>query len=173
MQSAIFSAGYEWMPHTSFTDTISGFAETCFRLKNSLQTFVSIKIKTVFMELMSAQKRILVLDKDNRIQSVVDEISCYGDYNIRVLYDPNAVYNQAKTFKPDLIILDYLLLDGDCALICSDFKEDKSLQTVPIIIVTAYKTKKANADFYNCDALFIKPLDMQVLASRMNYLMAS
>lgn len=74
------------------------------------------------MELMSAQKRILVLDKDSRIQSVVDEISCYGDYNIRVLYDPNAVYNQAKTFKPDLIILDYLLLDGDCALICSDFK---------------------------------------------------
>ena len=125
------------------------------------------------MELLKAQKKILVLDKDNRIRSVVDEISCYGDYNIQVLYDPNSVYNKAKVFKPDLIILDYLLLDGDCALICKDFKEDKKLQSVPIIIVTAYKTKKANADFYNCDALFIKPLDMQVLASRMAYLMAS
>lgn len=125
------------------------------------------------MELLNAQKRILVLDKDNRIRSVVDEISCYGDYDIQVLYDPNSVYDKAKTFKPDLIILDYLLLDGDCALICQDFKEDKKLQTIPIIIITAYKTKKINSDFYNCDALFIKPLDMQVLASRMSYLMAS
>ncbi|MGI4750723.1 MAG: response regulator [Janthinobacterium lividum] len=125
------------------------------------------------MELLNAQKRILVLDKDNRIQSVVDEISDYGDYNIQVLYDPNSVYDQAKIFKPDLIILDYLLLDGDCALICQDFKDDQKLQSVPIIVITAYKTKKANADFYNCDALFIKPLDMQVLASRMLYLLAS
>lgn len=129
--------------------------------------------KHCFMELVSSQKRILVLDKDNRILSVVDEISSYGDYDIKTIYDPNSVFDQAKSFKPDLIILDYLLLDGDCALICQDFKEDEKLKSVPIIIVTAYKTRKANADFYKCDALFIKPLDMQVLASRMSYLLAS
>ena len=125
------------------------------------------------MELINQQKRILVLDKDNRIFSVVDEISSYGDYNIQTIYDPNGVYDRAKTFKPDLIILDYLLLDGDCALICEDFKEDTELEQVPIIIVTTYKTKRTSEDFYKCDALFIKPLDMQVLASRISYLMAS
>lgn len=125
------------------------------------------------MESLFKQKRILVLDKDNRILSVVDEIMRFGDYDVSITYDPYAIFDMAKTYQPDLIILDYLLIDQDCALICQDFKDDKELKDVPIIIVTAYKTKKANSDFYKCDALFIKPLDMQVLASRMDYLMAS
>jgi len=125
------------------------------------------------MELLGKQKRILVLDKDNRILSVVDEIMNYGDWEVRTTYDPHAVFDIAKNYRPDLIILDYLLLDNDCALICQDFKDDAEFKSVPIIIVTAYKTKKANADSYNCDALFIKPLDMEVLASRIEYLMAS
>ena len=125
------------------------------------------------MELLGKQKKILVLDKDNRILSVVDEMMCYGDWEVRTTYDAYSVYDIAQSYRPDLIILDYLLLDNDCALICQDFKEDTQLQNVPIIIVTAYKTKKANADSFKCDALFIKPLDMEVLASRMEFLMAS
>jgi len=125
------------------------------------------------MELLDKQKRILVLDKDNRILSVVDEIMNYGDWDVRTTYDPYSVFNIAKTYKPDLVILDYLLLDNDCALICQDFKDDTELQNLPIIIVTAYRTKKANVDSYKCDALFIKPLDMEVLASRIEYLVAS
>ena len=125
------------------------------------------------MELIDRQKRILVLDKDNRIRSVVDEMLDYGDWDVSVTYDPYAVYDKAKIYKPDLIILDYLLLDNDCALICQDFKDDTQLRDIPVIVVTAYKTRKANPDFFKCDALFIKPLDMSVLASRMEYLMAS
>jgi len=125
------------------------------------------------MELLNKQKRILVLDKDNRIRSVVDEMLLYGDWDVSVIYDPYSVYDKAQTYRPDLIILDYLLLDNDCATICQDFKDDVDLQAIPIIVVTAYKTRKANADFFKCDALFIKPLDMTVLASRMEYLMAS
>ena len=125
------------------------------------------------MELLSKQKKVLVLDKDNHILSVVDEMMQYGDWNISTTYDPYSVFDNAKVYRPDIIILDYLLLDKDCELICQDFKADSELQNVPIIIVTAYKTKKASADYFKCDALFIKPLDMQVLASRMDYLMAS
>jgi two-component system cell cycle response regulator DivK len=125
------------------------------------------------MELLDKQKKILVLDKDNRILSVVDEMMYYGDWQVRTIYDPYSVHDVAQSYQPDLIILDYLLLDNDCALISQDFKDDTELQNIPIIIVTAYKTKKANADSFKCDALFIKPLDMQVLASRMEYLMAS
>lgn len=125
------------------------------------------------MELLDKQKRILVLDKDNRITPVVDEMMNYGDWDIKTTYDPYAVYNLAKEYHPDLVLLDYLLLDNDCELICRDFKADDELEKLPIIIVTRYKTKKASADSYKCDALFIKPMDMEVLASRIDYLMAS
>lgn len=125
------------------------------------------------METLNKQKQILVLDKDNRILSVVDEIRCYGDWDVSITYDPYAVFDKAKNCRPDLIILDYLLLDNDCALICRDFKDDDELRSVPIIIVTAYKTRKANPDYFKCDAIFIKPLDMGLFASRMDYLLAS
>lgn len=125
------------------------------------------------MERLKKRKEILVLDKDNRILSVVDEITGYGNWDISITYDPYSVFNLAKAKKPDLIILDYFLLDDHCEEICSDFKDDAELSGVPIIIVSAFRTKKARADYYKCDALFIKPLDMEVLASRIDYLMAS
>jgi len=125
------------------------------------------------MELLSTRKKILVLDKDSRMLPVVDDIMNYGDFDIHILYDTNAVYDKARQIHPDLIILDYLLLDNDCAMICQDFKNDIQLEAIPIIIVTAFNTKKVTADSYKCDALFVKPLDMNVLASRIDYLMAS
>lgn len=125
------------------------------------------------MNLVNKQKRILVLDKDNKIFSLVDEIMYFGYSDIHVTFDPNAVYDIAKSYQPDLIILDYLLMDNDCSEICSDFKKDSNLKNVPIIVVTAYRNKRINLDSFNCDALFIKPLDIEILASRMEYLIAS
>ena len=52
------------------------------------------------MELLGRQRRVLVLDKDNRIASVVDEMMWYGDWDVVVTYDPNAVFDKAKACKP-------------------------------------------------------------------------
>jgi two-component system cell cycle response regulator DivK len=125
------------------------------------------------MKTTANKKKILILDKNSRMLSVIDDIMHYGDFDVHLTYDPNAVYHKAKLIHPDLIILEYLLLDVDCALVCRDFKEDEQLKGVPIIVVTDFKTKKAQQESYECDALFVKPLDMELLASRMQYLMAS
>ncbi|MET3978491.1 DNA-binding response OmpR family regulator [Mucilaginibacter sp. UYP25] len=125
------------------------------------------------METSTSQKTILILDKDNRILSVVDDIMHLGNYDIHVMIDPNAVFDKAKILKPDLVILDYLLLNDECAMICRDFKEDAEMQGVPLIVVTAYNTKKTRDDAYNCEALFVKPLDVSLFASSVNYLIAS
>ena len=125
------------------------------------------------MEFPAARKNILVLDKGSRVLSAVDQILFYGDYNLHIIYDPNAVYDKAKSMSPDLIILDYLLLDKDCEEVIKDLKDDEQLKDVPVIVVTAYRSKRAIADSYKCDALFVKPMDMDVLASRIEYLMAS
>lgn len=125
------------------------------------------------MELLSKQKRILVLDNGGRMESVVNEIMYYGDFDIHIIYDPDAICDKAKSVNPHLIILDYLLLNNECELVCQDLKEDNNLKTIPVIVVSAYRSKKVRDDAYKCDALFLKPMDMEVLASRMDYLMAS
>ncbi|WDF54194.1 response regulator [Mucilaginibacter sp. KACC 22063] len=125
------------------------------------------------MKLLNTKKRVLLLDKDNGLINNVDELLFTGEWDVFITFDPNAVFDCAKKFNPDLIILDYTLLDNDCALICQDFKQDSALQNIPIIILTAYKTSKVTADSYKCDALFVKPRDFEVLAAKMDILLAS
>jgi len=125
------------------------------------------------MELLSKQKKILVLDNGGRMLSVVDEIMFYGDFDIHTVYDPEFICEKAKAIKPDLIILDYVLLNKDCEEVCRDLKEEAAISNIPVIIVSAYRSKKVQSDAYKCDALFLKPMDMEVLASRIEYLMAS
>jgi len=118
------------------------------------------------MELLAKQKRILILDNSGSMLSVVNEIMQYGDFDIHTIYDPNAVYDKASLINPDLIILDYLLLRNDCELICRDIKRDDHLKNIPVIVVTVYKNKKTRSDAYKCDAIFLKPIDMQLFAPR-------
>jgi len=125
------------------------------------------------MKTAKKNKRILILDKGSRLMDAVDDLLSTGGWDLSVTFDAEGVYDVAKRYHPDLIVLDYLLLDNDCALVCKDFQDDPELSTVPIIIVTAYKNKKVKAEAYKCDALFVKPLDLELLVSRVDYLMAS
>jgi DNA-binding response OmpR family regulator len=125
------------------------------------------------MEITSKQKRILVLDNGGRMLSVVNEIMYYGDFDIHIIYDQDVICDKAKAMRPDLIILDYLLLNNDCEQVCNDLKEEKGLENIPVIVVSTYRSKKVCSAAYRCDALFLKPMDMEVLASRIDYLMAS
>ncbi|GGH17331.1 response regulator [Mucilaginibacter phyllosphaerae] len=125
------------------------------------------------METSATKKSILILDKDSRILTAVDDIMHKGNYDVHILFDPNSVFDKAKTLKPDLVILDYLLLNNECAEICRDFKNDSEMSAVPLIVVTAYKSKKACDEACQCDALFVKPLDIPLFASHINYLIAS
>jgi PleD family two-component response regulator len=125
------------------------------------------------MELAKRQKRILVLDNGGRMLPVIEEIMAYGDFDMHVMYDPNYITYRAKELKPDLIILDYLLVNNDCALVCQDLKEEKGLEQIPVIVVARYMTKKIRSESYKCDALFVNTMDMGVIAPRINYLIAS
>ena len=115
----------------------------------------------------------MVLDNGGRMLPVVDDIMDYGDFDVHTIYDAEMVCDKAKLILPDLIILDYLLLNNDCQLICHHLREELELKNIPVIVVSAYRSKKVKSDAYKCDALFVKPMDMGLLASHIDYLMAS
>jgi DNA-binding response OmpR family regulator len=125
------------------------------------------------MEVLKKQKRILVLDNGGRMLPVIEEIMAYGDFDMHVMYDPDGVVERARDLSPDLIILDYLLVNDECGIVCNELKEDDKLAQVPVIVVARYITRKIRSESYKCDALFLNTLDMDVLAPRINYLMAS
>lgn len=119
------------------------------------------------------QKRILLLDRDGDLLQLADEMMYYGYSDVHITADSNAVYELAKDCRPDVIILDLLLSDGDVADVCRHIKQDDSFKGVPVILISATNGKNPDLDEYCPDAFFIKPLDTEILASKINYLIAS
>ena len=118
-------------------------------------------------------KEILILDHNHSKTSVIDDISSFKNWKLSVTYDPLATYNLAKNNRPDLIILDYLLLDKEAEDICEDFKNDALLSRIPLIIVTVYQRKQTAIESLCCDSFFVRPIDNESLTSRINSLLAS
>jgi two-component system cell cycle response regulator DivK len=108
------------------------------------------------------KKRLLLLDKNGRMVSFADEITFYGDFDVCTINTPEEVFNQAKIIKPDLI----LLLGDDGLEVCNYLKEDDNLKDIPVIVVTSDRFKKEVSHTYKCDALFVKPIGMNILATR-------
>jgi len=118
------------------------------------------------MRSSESKKRILVLDKNTRLSKVVNEITPDSNFDIYTFYDSHGLFEQAKTVRPDLILLDCILPDRDCEMICQDLKEDDLLKNIPIVVITTSNSKKQMSNSFKCDALFVKPNDMSATASQ-------
>ena len=125
------------------------------------------------MNSLNTQKKILLLEKDDDVLQLADEIMFYGFSDICITSDSDAIYETARHFQPDLIILDYLLVNHQISAICHTLKQSPEFKNIPIIIISALLNKRLDLTQCNCDAMFIKPLDGDEIASRINCLMAS
>lgn len=120
------------------------------------------------METTEIKKRILILDKDSQIHDAVDDFLVNNKWDTFITFNADAIFETARNVKPDLIILDYLLVNNDCEQICQNFKNDSNLGSIPILVITPFRTKIVKTRAYTCDALFIKPQDIELLATAMD-----
>jgi DNA-binding response OmpR family regulator len=104
-------------------------------------------------------KRILVLDDNMDILEIVHEVLTYEQFEVNSTSDSKNIVQVAEEYLPDLIILDFKLLNDNGGEICRMFKSHKSLHKTPVIIFSAYTAKM---DFYSfgCDAVIAKPFDL-------------
>lgn len=120
----------------------------------------------------AANKRILLLDKDNEILDLVDDIMFYGYSDIHITGDSRTLRDLARNCRPDLIILDFLMANMDNGALCRQIKQDDGLKDIPLVVVAPHRHIKSNVGRY-CDALLMKPASGEELATQISYLVAS
>jgi CheY-like chemotaxis protein len=88
------------------------------------------------------EKRILIVDDDHDnthlIKILLEKIGCY------LVLEENAAANahqNARNFRPDLILLDIMMPQRDGGEIAAQIEADPQLQRTPIIFLTALVTK--------------------------------
>jgi len=115
------------------------------------------------------QKRILVVDDEADVTTLVSYNLKAKGYAVEALNDPNQSIGLARSLMPDLIILDVMMPDLSGIQICRMLRSDPKLKKVPVIFLTA-KAEEADriqgfevgADDYVCKPFSTKELVMRV-----------
>lgn len=120
------------------------------------------------------KKRILVVDDDEQIVELfVDVLSRDDRFEIKSAmtgYDAGIITEQ---FKPDLMILDYMLPDINGNVVCQTVRKNADLGAMRIIIVSGVVNQDQIDDLLTAgaDEFVKKPFDIEKLVGRIHSLL--
>jgi excisionase family DNA binding protein len=124
--------------------------------------------------LEGGKRRILVVDDDEQIVELfVDVLSRDSRYVIKTAtsgYDAGIITEQ---FKPDLMILDYMLPDINGNVVCSTVRKNPALSAMKIIIVSGVVNQEEIDELLKsgADEFVKKPFNIERLLSRIETLL--
>jgi len=90
-----------------------------------------------FDNLESGKKKVLVVDDDAEIvELLVDVLTRDGRFEIKTAASGYEAGIQTQQFRPDLILLDYMLPDVNGNVVCQTIKKNPEFEHIKIIIVS-------------------------------------
>jgi excisionase family DNA binding protein len=90
-----------------------------------------------FDNLESGKRKILIVDDDAEIvELLVDVLSRDGRFEIKTAASGYEAGIQTQQFRPDLILLDYMLPDVNGNVVCQTIRKNPEFEHIKIIIVS-------------------------------------
>ncbi len=124
--------------------------------------------------LESGKKRILVVDDDEQILELfLDVLERDGRFEVRTAssgYDAGMV---SQEFRPDLMILDYMLPDVNGNVVCKTVRQNPALEEMKIIIVSGVVKQDEISELLEAgaDEFVKKPFNIEKLMARITELL--
>ena len=119
----------------------------------------------------TGKRKILIVDDDEEIvELMVDVLSRDGRFDIKTAssgYDAGIMTEQ---FRPDLVILDYMLPDINGNIVCRAIRRNPRLQNIRIIIVSGVVNASEIEDLLDAGAeeFIRKPFDIVELVEKIS-----
>ncbi|MEN9840723.1 MAG: hypothetical protein RL376_523 [Verrucomicrobiota bacterium] len=114
-------------------------------------------------------KKILVVDDETDVTELLAYTLKAKGFIVETLNDPNRSIGLARTFMPDLVILDVMMPDLNGIQICRMLRADPKLKKVPVVFLTAKAEEgdriqglETGADDYLCKPFSTKELVLRV-----------
>lgn len=113
-------------------------------------------------------KKILVLDDDIDILTVVQLVLSNNGFDVTAISDWRQIYTQVDTFKPDLILLDVSLGTQDGRNICKQLKSSVDTKHISVILFSANHNVEKSVSECFADSFISKPFDINNLIESIN-----
>lgn len=113
--------------------------------------------------------KILIIEDEPYINRLVELVlQSDGYYKIRKAFDGKEALSMIKSDKPDLILMDVMLPEIDGFSLCKLIKEDKNLNSIQIIMLTAKKMEEDILKGFENGAVdyVSKPFSNKILLAR-------
>lgn len=110
--------------------------------------------------------KILVIDDDLDILSVMEILLSMRGYNVEVTAKGENTFPKIETFKPDLILLDVLISGYDGRVICKQLKSNEETKHIPVIMFSAHPGAAASIADYGANDFISKPFDVDHLLKK-------
>lgn len=113
-------------------------------------------------------RKILIIDDEPDVADLVAYHLKAKGYQVETVTNPNVGVGTARSFSPDLVILDIMMPDLNGIQICRILRADPKLKQIPIIFLTA-RAEEADriAGFETgCDDYVCKPFSIKELILR-------
>jgi DNA-binding response OmpR family regulator len=112
---------------------------------------------------MKTKHKILVVDDDQDILSVMTISLKDKGYDVEGTLNGKEIINRVSIFKPDLIFMDIVLSDTNGKEICKKLKQTKKTSSIPIILISAHKQVKEIIRECGANGFINKPFDNEDL----------
>lgn len=112
-------------------------------------------------------KKILVIDDDEDILSILDIIFCEEGYDA-ILYKTGTTTENIKVLHPDLILLDVRIagFHKTGAEICKEIKAQLDMSDIPVILISAEENVMSLAQNCGANGYVNKPFDIYYLLAK-------
>lgn len=117
----------------------------------------------------SKPKKILVVDDEPDVTDLLAYALKSKGFLVETVNNPNASFGLARTFLPDLVILDVMMPELNGIQICRMLRADPALKRVPVVFLTAKAEEndriqglESGADDYICKPFSTKELILRV-----------
>ena len=116
----------------------------------------------------SVQKKILIVDDDLAVQSLLDRFFAYNNYQTEIASNCDVARKKFRSFQPDLVILDVNLPDDTGLNLC----QEMSRSNVLIIVLSSMRDNSYVLEAFTkgADDYVIKPFDLEILQARIEAL---
>jgi len=105
-------------------------------------------------------KRILIVDNDYDVLDMMEEVLTYEGYEVSGLIETNDIFPEIRKYRPDIIILDYILNGINGGELCHQIKANNYTNDIPVILMSAYPRVFNSLGNYGCNSFIPKPFNL-------------
>jgi two-component system, OmpR family, phosphate regulon response regulator PhoB len=114
-------------------------------------------------------RKILVVDDEEDVTTLVGYHLRSKGFRVETINDPSLIMGRARTFQPDLVILDVMMPEISGVQVCRLLRSDPKLRRVPVVFLSAKSEEgdriqglEVGGDDYICKPFSPKELILRV-----------